>query len=188
MEYFDVVDEDGKPTGAVVSRETAHKEGIQHRTSHVWIVRETEKGYDILMQKRSLNKDSFPGMYDTSSAGHIRAGDEPAASAIRELKEELGITAEASQLLYIGKFHGRYSEEFHGSMFKDNEIPYVFLFQEAVDIDQLTLQKDEVDEVRWFDMETVWEEIQHSRKRFCVPSEGLNILRRHLNKTFQNNF
>ncbi len=62
MEYFDIVDEDGKPTGAVVSRETAHEEGIPHRTSHVWIVRENEKGYDILMQKRSLNKDSFPGM------------------------------------------------------------------------------------------------------------------------------
>ena len=182
MEYFDVVDEDGKPTGAVVSRETAHKEGIPHRTSHVWIVKKNDKGYDILMQKRSLNKDSFPGMYDTSSAGHIRAGDEPVASAIRELKEELGITAEASQLLYIGKFHGRYSKEFHGSMFNDNEIPYVFLFQGNVDIDQLTLQEEEVDEVRWFDMETVWEEIQHSRKRFCVPSEGLSILRRHLNK------
>ena len=67
-------------------------------------------------------------------------------------------------------------------MFNDNEIPYVFLFQGNVDIDQLTLQEEEVDEVRWFDMETVWEEIQHSRKRFCVPSEGLSILRRHLNK------
>lgn len=180
MEYFDIVDEDGKSSGTVVSRETAHKEGILHRTSHVWIVRRTEKGYDILMQKRSMNKDSFPGMYDTSSAGHIRAGDEPAASAIRELKEELGITAEASQLLYIGKFHGRYSKEFHGSMFKDNEIPYVFLFHGTVDIDQLSLQEDEVDEVRWFDMDMVWEEIQHSRERFCVPSESLGILRRHL--------
>ena len=36
------------------------------------------------------------------------------------------------------------------------------------------------DEVRWFDLDTVWNEIQHSRERFCVPSEGLNILRRHL--------
>lgn len=180
MEYFDIVDEDGKPTGAVVSRETAHKEGIPHRTSHVWIVRKTEKGYDILMQKRSLNKDSFPGMYDTSSAGHIRAGDEPAESAIRELEEELGIKAEASQLLYIGKFHGGYSKEFHGRIFRDNEIPYVFLYRGMVDIDKLSLQEDEVDEVRWFDLDMVWNEIQHSRERFCVPSEGLNILRRHL--------
>ena len=180
MEYFDIVDEDGKPTGAVVSRETAHEEGIPHRTSHVWIVRKTEKGYDILMQKRSLNKDSFPGMYDTSSAGHIRAGDEPAESAIRELEEELGIKAEAPQLLYIGKFHGGYSKEFHGRIFRDNEIPYVFLYRGTVDIDKLSLQEDEVDEVRWFDLDMVWNEIQHSRERFCVPSEGLNILRRHL--------
>ena len=66
------------------------------------------------------------------------------------------------------------------AVFRDNEIPYVFLYQGAVDIDKLSLQEDEVDEVRWFDLDTVWNEIQHSRERFCVPSEGLNILRRHL--------
>jgi len=39
---------------------------------------------------------------------------------------------------------------------------------------------DIVDEVRWFDLDTVREEIRHSRERFCAPSEGLEILKRHL--------
>ena len=75
MKYYDIVDENGLPTGKTVSREEAHQMGIPHRTSHVWIFRLSETGYDILLQKRSEEKDSFPGIFDTSSAGHIPAGD-----------------------------------------------------------------------------------------------------------------
>ena len=42
------------------------------------------------------------------------------------------------------------------AVFRDNEIPYVFLYRGTVDIDKLSLQEDEVDEVRWFDLDTVW--------------------------------
>lgn len=51
-----------------------------------------------------MNKDSFPGKFDTSSAGHIQAGDEPQESAIRELHEELGIQASPDQLEFAGTF------------------------------------------------------------------------------------
>lgn len=34
-----------------------------------------------------MSKDSFPGKYDTSSAGHIQAGDEPLASGLRSLRK-----------------------------------------------------------------------------------------------------
>lgn len=98
MEYFDIVDEAGTPTGEIVSRAEAHEQGILHRTAHVWIVRERNGRTEVLLQKRSENKDSFPGMYDTSSAGHIPAGDEPLPSALRELKEELGVTAAPARI------------------------------------------------------------------------------------------
>ena len=74
------MDEDGVPTGETISRDDAHTDGILHRTAHVWVIRKTDRGYDILLQKRSEEKDSFPGLYDTSSAGHIPAGDEPLES------------------------------------------------------------------------------------------------------------
>ena len=93
MEYFDIVDEAGQPTGEIISRDEAHQKGTLHRTAHVWLVKKKSEGYDILLQKRSEEKDSFPGMYDTSSAGHIPAGEEPLHSALRELREELGLTA-----------------------------------------------------------------------------------------------
>lgn len=43
MEYFDIVDEQGNPTGQTVERKQAHRNNILHRTAHVWIVRRRGK-------------------------------------------------------------------------------------------------------------------------------------------------
>ena len=180
MEILDICNEDGIPTGKTVSRETAHRDGILHRTAHVWIVRKKAGGYDVLLQKRSLRKESFPGLYDTSSAGHIPSGEEPLPSALRELKEELGIAAQPSDLMFAGMFRIQFEKEFHGKPFRDNEVTSVFVYREPVRIDGLTLQKSEVDEVRWFDLEDVYREIQTSRNRFCVPLVGMQVLRDYL--------
>ena len=185
-EYLDICDENGIPTGEIVSREEAHRDGIPHRTAHVWVVRETDGKYQILLQKRTMDKESFPGMYDTSSAGHIPAGEEPLPSALRELYEELGIAASPEQLEYTGSFHVSYEKEFHGRIFRDNETARVYVYREPVDIDRLILQESEVDEVRWFDLDEVWEEIHRSRERFCVPTGGLEVLRKHLKIRNQN--
>lgn len=115
MEIFDIVDENGIPTGETIQRTVAHDKGIRHRTAHIWIVRNTDNGCEVLLQQRSYNKDSFPGRYDTSSAGHIRAGDEPLDSALRELGEELGIKAKPAALTYIGKFPIQYEKNFSAS-------------------------------------------------------------------------
>ncbi len=180
MEYLDIVDETGTPTGEIVSRDAAHRDGIRHRTAHVWVVRNRSnegRGYEILLQKRSEEKESFPGMYDTSSAGHIPAGDEPLESALRELKEELGIAAAPEDLRFAGTFRIRYEKEFHGSLFRDNEVTSVYIYDRPVEIEKLVLQESEVSQVRWFGLEDVWDEIRRSRERFCVPKEGLAILR-----------
>ena len=183
MEYLDIVDEIGRPTGEIVPRDSAHKDGIRHRTAHVWVVRKTDAGYEILLQKRRMEKESFPGLYDTSSAGHIPAGEKPLPSALRELSEELGIEAKSDQLVFAGTFRIQYEKTFHGRPFKDNEVTSVFVYTQPVDINTLVLQKSEVDEVRWFGLDEVWEEIQHSRERFCVPAAGLNVLRTYLKES-----
>ena len=180
MEWLDIVDEAGQPTGETVLRTVAHRDGIPHRTAHVWVVRETDDGTEILLQKRSKEKDSFPGLYDTSSAGHIPAGTEPLASALRELNEELGIRVRPEELCFAGLFRIRYEKVFHEALFRDNEITWVYVYREPVELDNLTLQRDEVEEVRWFALDRVWEEIQHDRGRFCVPTDGLRVLKRFL--------
>lgn len=180
QEYLDIVDESGKPTGEIISRDEAHRKGILHRTAHVWVVRKTDQGYDILLQKRSEEKESFPGLYDTSSAGHIPAGDEPLESALRELAEELGIAASDRDLNYAGSFRIQYEKEFHGRMFRDNEVTWVYVYDSPVNTQKLKLQESEVSEVCWFDLDKVWNEIRTDRSRFCVPSGGLGVLRAYL--------
>lgn len=182
MEYLDIVDENGQPTGETVSRLLAHDMGIRHRTAHVWVVRKGEAGWDILLQKRSMQKRAFPGMYDTSSAGHIGAGEEPLPSALRELSEELGITASPEDLAYAGMFRIQYERAFHGEMCRDNEVTSVYVYNKPVDISKLVLQKSEVDEVRWFTFDEVWAEIQSDSRRFAVSVSGLKVLKDHLEK------
>lgn len=182
-EYFDVCDEYGQPTGEIADRDTVHREGIPHRTAHVWITRIHNGRRQILLQKRSRNKDSFPGMYDTSSAGHIPAGDEPLLSAARELKEELGLTANSGQLKYAGFFHADYALPFHGKMFRDNEYVSVYVYDAPVNEADIRIQEDELEAVEWFDLEEVYREcLQGKRDRFCVPTEGLEILTNYLQK------
>jgi len=180
-EIFDVCDENGLPTGEVAERSIVHRDGIPHRTAHVWITRIYNEKQQILLQLRSRSKDSFPGMYDTSSAGHIPAGDEPAVSAARELEEELGIRALPGQLKMAGTFHAEYELPFHGSMFRDNEYVTVFVYDAPVDISDIRIQEEELEAVEWFDLDEVYEECRKGiRNRFCVPTEGLEILKQYL--------
>ena len=181
MEFFDITDDNGIPTGRTISRGEAHDKGIPHRTAHIWIVKRDCDTYQVLLQKRSAEKESFPGMYDTSSAGHIQAGDAPLESAQRELHEELGIRVNEGDLTFIGKFHINYEMEFHGKPFRDNEVAFVYVYEKPVEIDNLVLQQEEVDEVRWFDMDEVYVGCTHRDGTFCVPMEGLELVMRYLN-------
>lgn len=182
MEYLDICDERDQPTGEVVDRDTAHQNGILHRTSHVWVIRKRDGQVEVLLQKRSRDKKSFPGMYDASSAGHIPAGKYPLHSIIREMSEEIGIHAKPIELAFAGTFHCSYEERFHGVPFRDNEIRYAYVYREPVDIEKLTLQKSEVEEVRWFPLDEIAEEIRTRHDRICVSRQGLSVLMEYLNR------
>lgn len=176
VEWFDVCGENGLPTGEIVERSVAHSEGILHRTAHVWIIRKLDGRWQVLLQKRSAEKDSYPGMYDTSSAGHIPAGMEPLASARRELAEELGICASEDELQFIGTFRTQYEEVFHGKPFRDNEMISIYVYNKPVEPDNLVLQESEVEEVRYWDLEETYEEVCRGSDRFCMNPKGMKVL------------
>ena len=94
--------------------------------------------------------------------------------------EELGIEATEEQLSFVGFFRIRYEKMFHGKLFRDNEVTWVYVYHDPVEIGSLSLQKDEVEEVQWFNLDDVAEEIQVSRERFCVPSQSLQLLKSFL--------
>ena len=178
MEMFDIVDENGKPTGTVKERTKVHEDGDLHRTSHVWIVRDNNKGgLDVLLQKRSESKDSNPGCYDISSAGHIPAGCGYLDSALRELKEELGIDASSEELELRLIRRISYSDIFHGKLFKDNQVTRVYkMKRNDIDIEKLNLQKEEVEEVIWMDYEECIKAVKNNTIKHCIYLEELEKL------------
>jgi 16S rRNA (adenine1518-N6/adenine1519-N6)-dimethyltransferase len=88
-EIFDIVDADDQVTGQATRREV-HTQGLMHRAVHVFVF---NKRGDLLLQQRSHLKDVHPGVWDSSVAGHLDAGENYATAAIRELEEEMSITA-----------------------------------------------------------------------------------------------
>ena len=180
MEIIDIVDENGIPTGETIDRALAHKTGVRHRTTHVWIVRKKEDRIQILLQKRSKNKDSFPGCYDISSAGHIPAGDEYAESGLRELEEELGLVIEEKELIECGLHRVFTENEFHGIQYVDNQISKVFLLWKDIEIEELHLQAEEIESAMWMDFEECKHAVKEKTIPTCINIAELALLEEHM--------
>lgn len=177
MEWLDVVDENGVPTGEIVERTKAHRDGILHRTSHLWLLRHGKDGAEVLLQLRSLDKDSFPGCYDISSAGHIPAGCDFVESALRELFEELGIEAVSDELLFVGTRHIVYDKMFKGVPFIERQVSNVYAVWRDVDESLFRLQESEVSEVLWMNFEDCFNGVKNSLFPNCISLEELEMLR-----------
>ena len=142
MEYIEVCDEKGNPTGELVSRARAHAEGKIHRTVHVWLYGKS----GILFQKRARCKDSHPGYWDVSSAGHIEPGETHRAAAVREIREETDLDVEEGDLLYIGD--RPFVIISRNGRFIDNAICSVYLCKLTVPASCLRPDPAEVEDLR----------------------------------------
>src|SRR5215217_3022705 len=101
-EPFDVITADGKPTGRVKPRAEVHRDGDWHRAIHVWVAGLDDHGAPFLtLQRRSPDKDTWPGRFDATVGGHYRAG-ESLAEALREVEEEIGIIPNLNDLRPLG--------------------------------------------------------------------------------------
>lgn len=192
MELLDIIDEDGSKTGIVRERTVAHRYGSMHATVHMWVVRQAggnigsesvdaddhrRGSWEVLLQKRSSTKDSNPGCYDISSAGHISAGKEPLPSAVREISEELGIKAVPEDFLYVGTRIKKSCKEFYGKPFIDNQLSYIYIYKGAVDTDTLRLQEEEVESVEWMPLDTVMQRLDDPDFPNCIYLEELEMLK-----------
>jgi|SRR5579871_1918338 len=96
-ELLEIFSANGQPTGQAKTRAAIHLDGDWHLAFHCWILR--DGGRQIVLQRRSLLKDTFAGLWDAAAAGHWRFG-ESAAEAAREIGEELGIQVPFEALHY----------------------------------------------------------------------------------------
>lgn len=138
-EFLDICDSSGRALGLARPRDEAHAKGLWHRTVHIWIV--TSQG-TVLFQKRALSKESFPGAWDVSAAGHISAGEEPMVAARREVFQELGVAVADGDLEYI--FTTRTSSVQHNGSFVDNEFNTVYLVRKDILVAHLAPSSAEV--------------------------------------------
>lgn len=176
MEYFDIRNLDGSITGQVKERSLVHRDGDLHGTVHIFIVRKGEEGVEVLLQKRSKEKDAFPGCYDISSAGHVSAGQSYMEAARRELKEELGIDASEEELRFIGYHEGHCDTTFYGKPFRNHEISAVYLYEKEIDADSLVLQEEEVESVKWMPLAQCKEKAKVGDPGYCLFEKEMIML------------
>lgn len=170
-ELLDIVDEKGNPTGKAVLREKAHSEGILHGASHVFIYCIRNKRIKILLQRRSDNKDSYPGCLDISSAGHMEHGMGYMETALKELNEELGIMSTATELKECFSQLYYAEDEFHKQKFINREFNRIYILEKDIAVSDLKLQKEEVSEALWLDALEISERIKNNDKEFCIDKE-----------------
>jgi isopentenyl-diphosphate Delta-isomerase len=85
---IDALDEQGYPTGEVLSRKEIHRLGKLHRAIHLYLF---DQSNNLLLQKRSAQVDHYPNMFSISVTGHVDAGENSWEAVVRELQEELGL-------------------------------------------------------------------------------------------------
>ena len=95
----------------------------------------------LLVQKRTPNKNSWPGCWDVSAAGGVDAGETSRQGAEREFREELGYPLDLTGL------RPSVTVNFPGG-FDD-----FYIVTRDLDETKLVLQKEEVSAVRWVTLE-----------------------------------
>jgi isopentenyl-diphosphate Delta-isomerase len=178
MEYIDILDHNGDPTGEIKTRKEVHSKGLWHKAVHVWILNDKN---ELLIQKRSAQKQSHSNMWDISIAGHIEAGDDSIVTAKREAKEELGLELDKTDLKYL--FTIRQQSVQNDGTYFNNEFDDVFLVKVKMDIGELNLQDDEVAEVKFIKFQELKDLIDRRDNSFVMHDEEYAGLFEYLNNT-----
>jgi len=138
-EWFDVVDAEDRPIGRAL-REEVHRRGLRHRAAHILLF---DRQGRVFLQKRSRTKDMHPGVWDSSAAGHLDAGESYEAAAARELAEELGADP-PPPLRPLFKLDAR----------PETGWEFVWVYQGEAE-GPFRLHPEEIEEGRWFAPEEV---------------------------------
>jgi|GEM_PF-389004 len=160
MELLDVISEKGKVIDTK-DRKQIYMDGNLHRTVHIWVINSNK---ELLVQKRSPKKDTYPDLWAISTAGHVKAGEASIESALRELKEELGIKATDKDLEYL--FSIRRKEDMGDIHI--NTIDDVYLVEADLDVENTKLQFSELTDIKYVYYEYL-EQIFKNKDPHYVP-------------------
>ena len=156
--------------GTPICGKGAHKEEFNSDknliigNAHVWFWKIDEGRASILLQKRSLTKLNKPGWFHISAGGHINVGETPVQAAVRETKEEMGLTIDESKLHFVQAV--RIIEK------DPRDIVNVFLYQLNGD-ENFTFVDGEVDSYEWHSLDKFKEITRDAAANNLVPQGEL---------------
>jgi isopentenyldiphosphate isomerase len=109
-----------------------------HRSVHVLVINSAGL---LLLQKRSLRKDTQPGKWDTSVGGHVGFGQSYTQAAVREAEEELGLAID----LEVDPLKFLYFSRIRNSVESENIQTFLYLYSGPIRHDP-----EEIDEIRFW--------------------------------------
>lgn len=136
MDIIDLYDMDKIPTGKTATH--AHH-GDYRLVIHMCVF----FGDKMLIQRRSQGCHKWAGLWDVTLSGCAIAGERGRDAAMREFREELGLDIDLTGV------RPALTVSF-GSGFDE-----VFLVEKDIDISEISLQKEEVTDVRWATLDEI---------------------------------
>ena len=138
MELWDAYDVRGNSLEHTLIRGEGVPAGEYHLVADI-LVRHTDGSF--LLTQRDPQKPAFPGCWELSAGGSVLAGETALSGAMRELREETGIQADALAPAFEITWPGRHAS-YHG-----------YVCRYAGDKEAITLQPGETVAYRWL---TLW--------------------------------
>lgn len=155
MELWDVYDINRNKTNKTMVRGEVIKKDDYHLVVHVCIF--NTKG-EMLIQQRQPFKEGWPNMWDITVGGSATEGDSSQSAAERELFEEIGLRLDLKHIRPHMTINFKYG-------FDD-----IYLVEEDVDITGLSLQYEEVQNVKWASKEEIFSMIESGEFISYYPS------------------
>lgn len=153
IEYFDSLDEFGNKIGKIGTKEQIINEGNFYRIVNLYIINPKTK--QILIQKRSKTKKVNSNKWDITTGGHIKAGESSMDAIIRETKEEIGIDISKDNVIKVLEFNN-----------KKNVIVDIYFLEKEIDIKSISLQKSEVEDIKYFLLEELIKAYNENNSNF----------------------
>lgn len=164
-EELNYYDENGKKLG-IINRHQAIEQGLLIESAQIWIINPKTK--EVLMQKRSKNKQNDPGMIDVSASGHVKPEETPMQAIIREGKEEVGKKAFEKLIPTIKKLIG-FEIDFSKEGRKGRYINYEYIAFSTAELEEYEKQDEEVEKLFFMNYYNVKKLIENKDKNIRIP-------------------
>lgn len=161
MEMLEYFNDDNTLSMGVAERSYIHQNNLWHREVAIWIINEKN---ELLFQRRSPKKKLAPNKLSIT-AGHVDAKEPEIAAALREINEEIGLHFKEEDLNLLGVFKNQQEG--------NHCFSYTYLVKTNAKIEDMTMQEDEVSELKYITIEELEERIKNKDEEMPLAKKPL---------------